>query len=315
MWEREIILEKELYGGEVKLKFAPGNHCYYVNGKVTQGVTSALKELYPQDDLLEWYSSMASQDIVLEMAPGHYHETLKKAFLDHYKGEEPVLDLGASFDTQDVKTYPADLKSLYNLYVIGKNAPKKRSQYGKDVGTQVHEAIDRYHGGKASPDLIESYIEPSGQLEQDEAALKSFRAYVKWFEQSALKVHESERMVYSKELNYAGTLDRVYETPEGDLLIGDFKTSNLSRKSPLGIRESYWSQLGAYAKAYAEEMGVSFKDAVIVNSPKNGTLKLGYASDMGLSVPDIVNIWEDDIKSFRNHKFLRSQQARLKSRT
>jgi hypothetical protein len=197
---------------------------------------------------------------------------------------------------------------LTDLYLVGKNAPKKRSQYGKDVGTQVHEAIDRYHKGVNPFDCIET----SGSEEQDKVAQKSFGAYVKWFNASGLDVTESERMLYSRMYNYAGTVDRVYKRPDGGLILGDFKTSNLSRKCPTGVRESYWSQLGAYMKAYAEEFGVEFVDSVIVNSPKNGSLKVVYGSDSGFSTEDQQNFWLDDLKAFRNHKVLRA--AKLKSR-
>lgn len=306
-------MEKILYDGKVKLKFSPGNHCYYANGKVTQGVTSALKELYSQDSLLEWYSSMASQDIVLAIAPTEWHEDLKKAFLEIYKGEQPNYD-AFPYVPEPTDNLELNHPSNYvNLYEIGKNAPKKRSQYGKDVGTQVHEAIDAYHTWENRPALLSNFVSPSGDEEQDKVAIKSFEAYVNWFESSELEVAESELMVYSQELNYAGTLDRIYHRKStGGLLIGDFKTSNLSRNCPTGVRESYWSQLGAYAKAYTEETGLQFEDAVIVNSPKNGSIKIVYASDASLNVSDLVSIWEDDIKAFRNHKFL--SKCKLRSR-
>lgn len=310
-------METQLYDGQVRLKFSPGNHCYYANGKICQGVTSGLKELYPSDDLLEWYSSMASQDIVFALAADEDQAWIKNVLLAIYKGDEYRIP-------DNVEYHPIITgKRLIELYQIGKQAPLKRSQYGKDVGTQVHDAIDLFH--KKSPrsiiqpvgeEVIDyTWIEPSGDTEQDKVALKSFEAYLKWFTESGLEVVESEKMVYSIEQNYAGTLDRIYKTPEGDLIIGDFKTSNLSKKSPLGIRDSYWSQLGAYAKAYSEEYGVEFKDAVIVNSPKNGGLRVGYATDMGLSPKDLILLWTDDLKALRNHKWIRNQQKHLRSRT
>lgn len=311
-------METILYDGRIKLKFTDGNHCYYAasridedtwsKNKVAQGVTSTLKELYPQDTLLEWYSSMAAQDIVLKLAGDRRTEQLKKAFMAHFKGETPIIDSDLEGIVIRLNTW-----GLYELYKLGKEAPHKRSQYGKDVGTQVHEAIDRYHKGEPSPDLYHDYIENSGDAEQDKVALKSFQAYVKWFEQSGLEVVVSERMLYSEEYNFAGTVDRIYRTPEGGLILGDFKTSNLSKTCYTGVRESYWSQLGAYMKAYREEFGVEFIDAMIVNSPKNGSLKVVYASDAGFNPQDLENIWLDDLKASRNHKFMRN--AKLRSRT
>jgi hypothetical protein len=302
-----VTVEKKLYGDRVSLKFSPANHRYFVKidgGKTIypSGVTSVLKSLYDQSDLLEWYSSMASAGIVKELVKTKEDKDyLDKAFLGVFSGKMPEfrhIETHVSFETDD----------LVELYKTGKNAPLKKSQYGKDVGTQTHEAVDRYHmTGKA-------FIDKSGIEENDTAAQKSLDMYVKWFEQSGLEVVASEVMTYSIVHNYAGTLDRIYKRPDGKLVMGDFKTSNLSRKSPLGIRNSYWSQLGAYMVAYREEHGVEFADAVIVNSPKKGTIKIGYASDMGISPLELEETWLDDLKAMKNHKKIDYAQLKLKSR-
>lgn len=296
-----MSVEVSLYDDSVTLKFSPGNHCYYANGKICQGVTSALNTLYDQSDLLEWYSSMASNDIVMHIGGEENKEWLQTAFLEIYKGQPPTIK-------EVYGTLSWDGNDLINLYNRGKQAPLHRSQFGKDVGTQVHEAVDRYHK------TGEAYIDSSGIEENDTVAQKSFDMYVKWFEQSGLEVIASEVMVYSKELNYAGTLDRIYKKPDGTLIMGDFKTSNLSRKYPMGIHPQYWSQLGAYMKAYREEHGVTFGDAVIVNSPKQGTIKIGYASDMGVSPEQCEKLWLDDYQALQNHKQIEKSLKTLKSR-
>lgn len=300
-------VEKKLYNDTVSLKFSPANHRYYVkiegNPKTIypSGVTSVLKSLYDSSDLLEWYSSMASADIVKALVDKEHHVWLDKAFMAVYKGDKPEIPEGR---------FKVDLpnEALTGLYMIGKNAPLNRSKYGKDVGTQTHEAVDRYHK------TGEAFIDKTGIEENDTAAQKSLDMYVKWFEASGLEVVASEVMIYSIVHNYAGTLDRIYKRPDGKLVMGDFKTSNLSRKSPLGIRGSYWSQLGAYMVAYKEEHGVEFADAVIVNSPKKGTIKIGYASDMGLTPQELEQTWLDDLKAMNNHKKIDKAQLTLKSR-
>lgn len=300
-------VEKLLYNDTVSLKFSPANHRYYVKIEgqpktiYPSGVTSVLKSLYDQSDLLEWYSSMASADIVKQLTTPQNHEWLDKAFMATYRGEKAEIPDG--FTAREI-----DNKQLVELYMVGKNAPLNRSQYGKDVGTQTHEAVDRYHT------TGEAFIDKTGIELNDTAAQKSLDMYVKWFEASGLEVVASEVMVYSIVHNYAGTLDRIYKRPDGKLVMGDFKTSNLSRKSPLGIRGSYWSQLGAYMVAYREEHGVEFADAVIVNSPKKGTIKIGYASDMGLTPLELEQTWLDDLKAMNNHKKIDKAQLTLKSR-
>lgn len=304
-------IEKILYNGKVTLKFNQRQHRYYVKvldevGNVIpkiypSGVTSILKTLYDQSDLLEWYSSMASGDIVKSLLTGDT-TWFDKATLAIYSGKEYELPLIEPINVS------IDAKQALKLYETGKNAPLNRSQFGKDVGTQTHEAVDRYHK------TGEAFIDKTGIEENDTAAQKSLDMYVKWFEASGLEVVASEVMVYSIKHNYAGTLDRIYKRSDGKLVMGDFKTSNLSRKSPLGIRGSYWSQLGAYMVAYKEEHGVEFADAVIVNSPKKGTIKIGYASDMGIDTLSLEEVWLDDLKAANNHKKIDKAQAKLKSR-
>lgn len=309
--KNDLDAEKTLYNGRVTLKFNHKLHRYYV--KITDqdgntlpnifpsGVTTILKSLYDQTDLLDWYSSMASGDIVKALAP-ELTKDLDTEFLNIYKDDGKHLALLYA------KQITLSWDNLIDLYKTGLEAPHKRSQFGKDVGTQTHEAVDRYHKtGKA-------YIDLTGVETNDKAAQKSLDMYIKWFEASGLEVTASEVMVYSIDHNYAGTLDRIYKRPDGKLVMGDFKTSNLSRKSPLGIRESYWSQLGAYIVAYREEHGVEFADAVIVNSPKKGTIKIGYASDMGIGTDFLENVWLTDLKAMNNHKTIIKAQKNLKSR-
>jgi len=305
-----VDVETLLYNNTVKLKFVNSTHRYYVyilddsgtwqKNTFPSGVTSILKTLYDQSDLLEWYSSMASGDIVKALDPQHAAE-LDQAFMNMYTGKEQLQLLS-------MVNVNLSWSQLLELYQIGKNAPLNRSKYGKDVGTQTHDAVDRYHKtGKA-------FIDPSGIELNDAASQKSLDMYVKWFEASGLEVVASEVTVYSKVHNYAGTLDRIYKRPDGQLVMGDFKTSNLSRNSPMGIHAQYWSQLGAYMVAYREEHNVTFADAVIVNSPKKGTIKIGYASDMGLSPLQLEKTWLDDLTAMNNHKQIIKAQKTLKSR-
>jgi len=305
-------VETLLYDNKVKLKFVNSTHRYYVHildqsgawqkNTFPSGVTSILKTLYDQSDLLEWYSSMASGDIVKYLAPEQADkEWLDKAFMALYMGKTPEYN-------PKMITITQSLTNLVKLYEVGKNAPLNRSKYGKDVGTQTHEAVDRYHK------TGEAFIDKTGIELNDTAAQKSLDMYVKWFEQSGLEVVASEVTVYSIKHNYAGTLDRIYKRPDGQLVMGDFKTSNLSRKAPMGIQTQYWSQLGAYMVAYREEHNVTFADAVIVNSPKKGTIKIGYASDMGLTPLQLEKTWLDDLQAMKNHKQIIKAQQTLKSR-
>lgn len=299
--------ESFLYNGSVKVSFSEANHRYYLYikdqsgtwGKNTfpSGVTSILSTLYDQRGLMDWYSSTTAKAIVTTLRPD-YAAAIDKQSLEAYKGATPT----------PLPVVLNDEVDLMTLYQVGIDAPHVKAKYGTDVGTQTHNAVDHYHK------TGQHYIKPSGDPINDAAALKSFNAYVKWFESSGLEVIASEVVVASIRHNYSGTLDRIYRNKQGGLIMGDFKTSNLSRSYPLGIHAQYWSQLGAYMVAYLEEHGGQFVDAVIVNSPKKGSIKIGYASDMGLSPIECQSIWLDDLKAMNNHKRVEKALKTLKSR-
>lgn len=293
-----MLQPTDIYNGDVTVKMTE-KHVYYVKYKeyekwqISQGVTGALEELYDQRGLIDWAAGQAASKVTKLIAGADNEKWLDKAFLEIWKGNSP--------DVKDI-TVPLALTGLdlVSLYQEGVGAHKQKAQYGKDVGTQVHDAIDKYHR------TGEKTIDPSGVAEQDQVAADSFSAYVKWFESSGLGILETERVVHSKSYNYCGTLDRIYVDQDGGLIIGDFKTSNVSRSNPLGVRAQYWSQVGAYALAYSEETGKKFVDAIIVNSPKNGRIQVVRSSNLAqpLSAEDCVRIWKTDLQAFRNHKLV-----------
>lgn len=304
-----LLEPTKIYGGAVTVKMS-ANHVYYVQyddsprWNRSQGVTGALEELYDQRALINWAVGMASQAIVKEIALDRLPKGswLDDAFLALFKGKDPVLrgnDINRHFTASD----------LIELYKRGINAPVKKADYGKTVGTQVHDAIDVYHRTGVK------LITPSGDSDQDKVAQSSFDAYIKWYVKSGLRVLESERVVHSKQYNYCGTLDRIYIDKDGGLILGDFKTSNVSIKVPTGIRPQYWSQVGAYALAYSEETNVEFKDMIIVNSPKNGNIQVVRSSNLSpsLSPQQSVMAWKYDLQAFRTHKQIDLSMKGIKS--
>lgn len=302
-----------IWNGDVTVKRTP-NHVYYVTyGELTpqskymvsQGVTGVLEELYDQRALIDWASGMAAKEIVLTLAGEKHAQWLDKAFLALYNGELPSVPQSA----RDIAVEPMTGQDLLYIYQQGLDAYKKKAQYGKDVGTQVHDAIDRWHKEGISS------IEPSGDQDQDAVALESFENYKKWFNKSGLTIFMSERVIHSKKYNYCGQLDRIYKDKNGNLLLGDFKTSNISKSCPTGIREQYWSQVGAYTQAFEEETGLKITDLIITNSPKNGKVKVLRASTLGITPTYAKRIWLEDLAAARNHKNLKKMMKGVKSET
>src|SRR3990167_4925426 len=105
------------------------------------------------------------------------------------------------------------------LLLEAEKAHTLRSDKGKDIGSIVHEAIEKFLG------------EESVDIPANEAG-KAFRVFVKWFSDNKPKVLLAEQIGYSKEHDYAGTCDLVCEI-DGKTVIVDVKTSNVSRTAPL----------------------------------------------------------------------------------
>lgn len=105
-----------------------------------------------------------------------------------------------------------------------------------DIGTIAHEMIDCYIKGK------EFNAEPYEYTQLD-AAKPCFDAFLKWQEQTKLKLVQSEVRLVSEKYGYAGTMDAL---AVGDkLVLGDWKTSN-------AIYPDYIIQLSAYKQLWEE---------------------------------------------------------------
>ena len=116
----------------------------------------------------------------------------------------------------------------------------EKSTKGKEVGTQIHKAIQDHI------ELREVKIETDYAVEVTNA-LKSFMLFKK--EHPEITLHKSEMMLTNEEHKYNGTLDvsgEVSTTPA----IGDWKTGEAKDKDKPKIYPEHKAQLAAYIKAY-----------------------------------------------------------------
>jgi hypothetical protein len=141
------------------------------------------------------------------------------------------------------------------------------SKGAMDVGRAVHEWIERYieartngHQGEAThPDhpLVRSAVQ----------------AFLAWEAGHEVEYLMSERRLYSKSMNYSGTVDLVAKV-NGRITVIDFKTSK-------AIYDDYYLQAAAYAYALHEEGVIDSDlndiDLMIVHIPKDGSgFNIGY---------------------------------------
>lgn len=221
------------------------------------------------------------------------------------------LQVSAWIDKQDGSQLElkAVIAEASNAYLI-------RSDSGKSAGTAIHAAI-------------EAYLTGGGEIPTPEVQ-KALSGFIAWHKQQINpKTIAVEEIIYSKQYNYAGTLDGIMEI-DGQTILFDIKTNNASRVAPLGIYPEHFLQLGAYSLAYKEQNeGILFPeeepyaqdthfadkpdekfdmiaynpkkidDLAIIRVGKDGKVNTLRASELGLSVPDCEQAWLSVLQAYR----------------
>lgn len=147
------------------------------------------------------------------------------------------------------------------LLAEAKTIHRQKKDEAADIGTAVHNYLETYIKSKIN-------WEKTPELPVNEQVKKGIMAFIKWAKENKVQFMSSERKVYSKKYEYAGTLD-MEAIVNGKLSIVDFKTSS-------GIYPEYFIQTAAYAKALEEETGNKYQEVWILRIPKDGTA-FGYA--------------------------------------
>lgn len=203
---KEAARTYSLYNGEIKLTFKPSGHRYDVNGTEVVGVTTVLKTVIAKEAITAWAVKLAA-------------EYMTKTFLP----DKP-------YTVQEIGDIIAEAK---RQYITSRDEAAQ-------LGVDVHKIIEDYINAKIANS---SYEIPTDIKNAHKMALNSF---FEWERQNDVKWEASEKIVYSKRYNYAGTLD-ILATVRGIRTLIDLKTSNAI------YPESYFLQVCAYKYAYEEE--------------------------------------------------------------
>lgn len=271
----------ELYNGRVQMVFNPNSPRYRYTvtdpdnnryQESVRGVTTVLRDIIHKPDLMAWPMNMSHQ----KLFGAKWNEDALKYV---YTEREALLKVGQGYTIDQYQEFMEQ----------GAKAYLDRSQRGKDIGTMVHRACELYLKDKSAHESLSTAFEEAGEgLSQDDtkATEKAFAAFQEWWDALPNKrVVSTEAAVYSRSLNYSGTADLVAEI-DGKTYMLDLKTTNSSRKAPLGIYAEYFMQLGAYSYAYKEETGTEFDDLGIIRVSKEGKLSIATAKDMGIDVDE-----------------------------
>lgn len=168
-----------------------------------------------------------------------------------------------------------------------KQAAARKRDSGASTGSETHA-------------MVEAFLKAEDvSLDHSKEALNAFGAFVKWFEEVKPEVIGVEQTVYSDMYKYAGCYDALLKI-DGKVYLCDLKTTNASRKAPLGIYPEHFIQLGAYAGALIEEgiwdkglNNVKIDGLMVISAKKDGKLDIVTRDDVdwcAQAFRDIVSI-------------------------
>ena len=159
------------------------------------------------------------------------------------------INLALSYVSENIKAGEKyDEIKLKEVLQAAKTAHRKKKEQAADFGTMVHEWIESYIKGKNPKPLVNELLQ------------QACNTFVTWADQNNVKFTSSEKIIYSKKHNYAGTCDFTCEI-NGKKYVGDIKTST-------GIYDEYALQTSAYRLALEEETGEKYDGMIIVRVPK-----------------------------------------------
>ena len=134
--------------------------------------------------------------------------------------------------TTILEAYPKGAAYFNWLKENGKDADEIRDEAGRR-GSVVHKLTELYDAGEEV-----HLVNQNGSIDYKLNEWAMFERYVEFRSRFQFVTDSIELNIISKELGYAGTIDRVI-TMDGEKILLDIKTSN-------AIYPSYWLQLAAY---------------------------------------------------------------------
>lgn len=192
----------------------------------------------------------------------------------------------------------ADLESASNEY-------KYRRDSGASTGTEAHALVEQFLKGVS----IDSSV-------ATQEARNAYKAFIDWYRKAEPEVINVEEVIYSKDLQYAGTYDCMLRI-DGKVYLCDLKTTNASRRAPDGVYAENFIQLGAYAMAHEEQRVyeeanggtklVPIEGLMVISAKKDGVLNIITNDDLGLTLEECTDMFISVINLFNFLKFTTKQ--------
>lgn len=262
----------EMYGGEVELTYLPNSHTYKIDGDKKIGVTT-ITGIINKESLMKWPLDEAMTYLKRELIAKPQAMDAKSISFSISKIEE-LLE-GASKEYLVKRTRGTDagtaghdwLEKLLRSMQDGTPAPEKMVKFPKEAYEHLSEWTDERI-----------------RMEDHNHIVDAVEDFLKWIAAHDVEVLEVERIIYSREYDYAGRFDAILKI-DGKVYMIDFKTSNPSRDFIFGVYPENFAQTGGYHIAYCEEFPDKVIDghAIFNLSKKTGKLSIEYSEEVELN--------------------------------
>ncbi len=242
------------YGGTIELRFDKELHKYFrveELGNLTEikGVTKTCHIIDRSMALTPWASKKCAEKI------------LRTIPLD------PTPNAAA-----EIMLAPISLTAFTKLVMEAKDAHKEILVEAGDIGHLAHKCLE---------DSIQHAIDHTGgvvhelrNLPEDAKALSAAQAALAWMQKHNVRWIKTEQKIYSREYEYAGTMDgsaMVDSCDDATCCTKHFKDhrSLIDWKSSNYLYIEYCYQTASYLGAEVEEFGIAFDDRWILRLGKN----------------------------------------------
>lgn len=269
---KTVVETIEMYNGEVILDYLPNSHTYKVEGDKKIGVTTI--------------TGVINKEALMLWPLGEAITLLRRELVDKPKKMDAT---SLRFSIPEIE---ALLEKAAKQYTV-------KQLRGTDAGTMGHDWLEQYlravkDNTKLPAKLIrfdettfkkmDEWDDERIRMEDHNHICEAIDAFIAWFKENDVEIIDIERIIYSREYDYAGRFDAILRI-NGKIYLIDFKTSNPSREFQEGVYPENFAQLGGYDIAYTEEHpDVEVEGHAIFNlSKKNGKLSIKYSEDRDLN--------------------------------
>lgn len=245
----KVLPEYKFYNDEVTLFYDDDIHEYTRYGEqgivIIPGVTTVIHIIDKSAALTQWAANMTVEYIRQKMAEKY-----------------TTLDAAGTFTVMDIEGWLNDARFNFREY----------TKAAADIGSMAHDWLERYLRAEIKKDS-EKLIELMGNLPEHEGAKNGITAALEWMAKHNVRFISTERKIYSRKYDYAGTMDglalvdscgdaecsccSVVDVTTGERTALDFKDvlAVIDWKTSNRLYPEYWFQTAAYQWQHFEEFG------------------------------------------------------------